>query len=98
MQTLKKPLFPLGRLFSTPGALEALGDANANADPLDYLMRHHTGDWGDLCADDKAQNDAAVKDGGRIFSAYILTGTKVKIWIITEADRSCTTILLPDEY
>jgi hypothetical protein len=67
-----------------------------------YLQRHHTGDWGDLSAGDKRLNDAAVRTGeGRIFSAYDLPGKPgsiTKIWIITEADRASTMVLLPSEY
>jgi hypothetical protein len=87
--------FPLGRLVSTPGALEAIeraGDA-----PLPYLARHAKGDWGDLTQEDKAENELALEEGLRILSAYRLAdGTR--IWVITEADRSATTILLPEEY
>lgn len=91
--------FDLGQVVATPGALSALVDSNESSFAL--LLRHQTGDWGDLNASDKQQNEDALveRDGyyGRIFSAYILnTGTK--IWIITEADRSSTCILLPDEY
>ena len=96
MIVIFNPLFKLGQLLSTPGAVEAMREANANA--AHYINRHAKGDWGDLCAEDKALNDCAIANGNRIFSAYVLSGTKVKLWIITEADRSCTTILLPDEY
>ena len=86
---------PLGRTVATPGALEALQGAGES--PLGYLARHATGDWGDLDADDKRENELSVREGYRILSAYHL-GTGVKLWIITEADRSSTTILLPEEY
>ncbi len=86
---------PLGQLLSTPGAIEAMAQAGQN--PMQLLDRHRTGDWGDLCAEDRAANDAAVEQGERILSAYTLTnGTK--LWIISERDRSVTTILRPDEY
>lgn len=85
----------LGRVVGTPAALEAL--AAAGADVLDLLARHARGDWGDLGAEDKRLNDRAVKEGSRLLSAY-LVGDGVKVWIITEADRSVTTVLLPDEY
>ena len=62
----------------------------------DLLRRHGAGDWGNLCAADKAQNNRALKEGTRLLSAYELAGSKV--WIITEADRSYTTVLLPEEY
>lgn len=87
--------FPLGRLLATPGALKALTEAGDNA--LDYLLRHTRGDWGDLDEHDKAENDYAVSRHLRIFSAYHLS-SGVKVWVITEADRSATTILLPSEY
>ena len=91
----KSTLFPLGRLLSTPGALDAF--TASGDEPLPYLARHAAGDWGDLGDEDKALNDRAVAGGGRIFSAYRLSdGTKV--WLITEADRSATTFLLPEEY
>ena len=88
-------LFPLGRLVATPGALDAIWRNGAGA--WTYLSRHVTGDWGDLSAADKAENELSLREGFRILSAYSLTdGTR--IWIITEADRSATTLLLPDEY
>ncbi len=90
-----KPLFPLGRVFLTPGAIEALREAATSFGAL--LLRHVTGDWGDLCADDKHTNEEAIADGFRVFSAYRLP-TGEKLWVITEADRSCTTGLLPSEY
>jgi hypothetical protein len=89
------PLFPLGRLVATPGALEAL--AASGQSPTDFLARHLRGDWGDVCPDDKRLNDEAVKDGSRILSAYVTTAG-VRLWVITEADRSSTCLLLPDEY
>ena len=89
------PRFPLGRTVATPGALVAL--VRARETPLPYLVRHAAGDWGDLDQDDRAENECALKDGCRILSAYRLAD-HTRIWIITEADRSVTTILLPDEY
>ena len=89
------PLFPLGQVVATPGAL---ADIEANGlQPLDLLTRHYNGDWGTLDAEDKQANDEAVKLGNRILSAYPIA-SDVTIWIITEADRSSTTILLPSEY
>ncbi len=87
--------FPLGHMVATPGALEAL--ARAGETPLPYLARHATGDWGELGQDDKAENESSLRDGLRILSAYRLADD-TRIWIITEADRSATTILLPEEY
>lgn len=88
--------FELGDVYLTPGAVEALEEADVLG--LRYLTRHAMGDWGDVSDDDKRANDRALVDGSRIFSAYILPVTGEKIWIITEADRSKTTFLLPDEY
>jgi len=92
---MAQSLFRLGRLLATPGALEALEASNETAVP--YLLRHVSGDWGEVDAEDQATNNCSVKDGTRILSAYRLK-SGVKIWIITEADRSATTVLLPDEY
>jgi hypothetical protein len=87
--------FELGRLMATSGALEAI--ERNTADALALLARHVRGDWGALDDDDKAENELSVKQGFRILSAYHLAdGTK--LWVITEADRSVTTLLLPDEY
>lgn len=88
-------LFPLGQLVATPGALDAIYRNGAGA--WTYLSRHVTGDWGELSEVDKAENELSLRKGFRILSAYSLTdGTR--IWIITEADRTATTILLPGEY
>lgn len=91
----KKRLFSLGQTVATPGALAAL--EKANMAPQALLWRHVTGDWGDLCDEDKQENELALRKDLRIFSAYILP-TQVKIWIITEWDRSVSTLLLPEEY
>lgn len=87
--------FPLGRIVATPGALRALQDAGQ--DPVEFLQRHQVGDWGDLCEADKEENEFSLKNGLRLLSAYS-TRKKVKVWLITEADRSATTILRPEEY
>lgn len=92
---MNKPLFALGQLYSTPGAIDALRAAQQDGYAL--LARHITGDWGDLSDADKRENELSVREGFRILSAYTLS-TGVKIWIITEADRSATTFLLPEEY
>ncbi len=84
--------FRLGRLLATPGALNAL----TPDDLVAILERHACGDWGDLCAEDKDANDAALQHGSRLLSAYRLD--REKVWVITEADRSATTVLLPEEY
>ena len=95
-ETLKrKQLFPLGQLVSTPGALAALSQNDQSA--TEFITRHVQGDWGDLCEEDKQANQEALECGDRILSAYRLEdGTR--IWVITEADRSVTTVLLPSEY
>jgi hypothetical protein len=88
-------LFPLGRVLATPSAIRLLADYSIQ--PLQLLQRHCTGDWGKLDEHDVHQNRFALRAGLRIFSSYQL-GDSHKIWIITEADRSSTTILLPEEY
>jgi hypothetical protein len=87
--------FALGRVVGTPGALRALEEANQN--PFEFLARHQAGDWGEICEQDKRENEFSVVNGFRILSAY-RTRNNTKIWVITEADRSATTLLLPDEY
>jgi hypothetical protein len=87
-------LFGLGRLGATNGAIRTL--TSAAADPIEYVTRHLAGDWGDLDAADSAANDRALQSGERIILAYRL-GDDEKIWLITEADQSATTILLPAE-
>ena len=100
MIAVKSPLFKLGVIVSTPGALRALQEADQS--PWEFLSRHVAGDWGVVCDEDRQANDESVKDGSRILSAYLLKdGTK--IWIITEAEddngnRACSTILLPENY
>jgi hypothetical protein len=95
-----QPLFPLGQIVATPGALEALAEAGQSA--VEFLAQHARGDWGEVCAEDRQLNDDAVRDGSRLLSAY-RTKLNLKLWIITEAaddqgHRAATTILLPDEY
>jgi hypothetical protein len=87
--------FKLGQMLATPGVLDAV---EAAGDDLSvYISRHAAGDWGTVDEEDKRANDQALKVGARLLSAYLLKdGTKV--WIITEADRSATTVLLPEEY
>jgi hypothetical protein len=97
----QNPKFNLGRVVITPGAMAALIDSGQQ--PAKFLCRHQQGDWGDLSDDDKACNDAAIQFEGdvdrqdRILSGY-RTAKGVKIWVITEYDRSVTTLLLPEEY
>ena len=90
-----EPLFPLGRIVATPGALDAL--ARANQSPQEFLNRHVTGDWGELGDEDKAENNYSLKHGFRILSSYKTTAGE-KLWLITESDRSLTTLLQPEEY
>ena len=85
----------LGQTLATPGALKALEDSGQS--PALFLSRHQAGDWGDVDKCDANENDLSVREGFRIFSAY-QTNKGVKLWVITEADRSATTILLPSEY
>jgi hypothetical protein len=88
---MKKALFSLGVLLETPGARDSFtDDEKAGA-----LARHVSGDWGDLAPEDRAANDAAIQAEERIVSAYVFGDRK--LWIITEADRACTTLLLPEE-
>jgi hypothetical protein len=88
-------LFPLGRVVATPGALRAL--EKAEQAPQEFLARHVSGDWGDIPAEDRQENELALTRALRIVSAYT-TSTGERLWIITEADRSATTFLLPEEY
>jgi hypothetical protein len=85
----------LGRLFITPGARAAL--QRAGTDPVTLLVRHGRGDWGEVCEEDRRLNDRAVVEGGRILSVYS-TPQQETVWVITEADRSVTSILLGSEY
>ena len=91
----QKRKFDLGQIVATPGAIKALEDAEQT--PVEFLSRHVAGDWGTVDAEDKRLNDEAIEIGSRILSAYV-TQADVKLWIITEADRSSTCILLPSEY
>lgn len=90
-----EPLFPLGRIVATPGALDVL--ARATQSPEEFLNCHVTGDWGELGDEDRAENNYSLKHGFRILSSY-QTAAGEKLWLITEADRSATTLLLPEEY
>jgi len=87
--------FSLGRIVATPGALRALERANQSA--AIFLARHAGGDWGELDREDVRENEYSVAHGLRLLSSYT-TAVGEKLWIITEADRSATTLLLPDEY
>lgn len=88
-----KPTFLFGRLVATPNAINSI----PNDEILKALARHARGDWGTLDKEDWDANEQALRDGGRLFSAY-LSNQNIKFWIITEWDRSATTVLLPEDY
>jgi len=91
-------LFPSGRILATRGVYyEMTRSLKFMSFVKVSLARHLRGDWGDLCPEDRDANQKALQSGGRLFSAYQDEGLP-KIWIITEADRSATTILFPEEY
>ncbi|RJQ55255.1 MAG: hypothetical protein C4521_02810 [Actinobacteria bacterium] len=90
-----EPNLPWTPLLTTQGAWKAFQEAGEN--PTLYLLRHRQGDWGEVDEEDWRENDYAAKHNFRILSAYTLK-TGVRVWIITEADRSATTFLLPEEY
>ena len=90
---VKAGKFELGRMIMTPGAQKAVPPSEM----MRALRRHARGDWGEMDQDDKVANDRAVTDGGRLVSSY-LSEAGAKFWVITEADRSATTVLLPEEY
>jgi hypothetical protein len=87
--------FNLGQLVATPGALSALEESGQDA--IEFVSRHASGDWGDLSEEDQNENEFSLLHGFRLLSSYRLRNG-VKVWVITEADRSSTTLLLPDEY
>ena len=89
-------LFPLGELVATPGALALLADAGEN--PAVLLARHVSGDWGEVPPEDARENELSVREGFRIVSSYPVGSGGARVWLITEADRSSTCILLPEEY
>ncbi len=87
--------FSLGAIYTTPSALQAIVEASQEL--FEFLVRHQTGDWGELSEEDRKENEFSLTRRLRLFSVYY-TAKNVKIWVITEADRSITTILLPEEY
>ena len=89
------PIFPLGKTVATPGALNALEESGES--PSFFLSRHARGDWGEVCPEDRKENELALREGFRLMSVY-LTSKGEKLWILTEADRSSTCVLLPAEY
>jgi hypothetical protein len=92
---IQNPLFHLGDVVATPSALNALQSCNVT--PAQLLQLHVNGNWGSVCEEDALANDAAVHTGERILSSYRI-GEYTRVWVITEYDRSVTTILLPSEY
>lgn len=90
-----RPRFALGRLIITPGGLATLRTNRVSITHL--LVRHASGDWGDVSDDDRHQNDLSIDTGLRLISIYAMPD-QTKLWVITESDRSATTFLLPDEY
>lgn len=95
-ETTKGPLFSLGQIVATPGALAALGKAGQT--PLEFLARHVRGDWGEVDEHDRSENQLSLNRGFRLLSSYRISSGDTKVWVITEADRSVTTVLLPEEY
>lgn len=85
--------FPLGRIVATPAVLKTQSPMQINQ----VLFRHHTGDWTEMDPDDQAANERAVTEGSRVFSAFTAHDAG-RVWVITEADRSSTCVLLPEEY
>ncbi len=90
------PLFELGQIVATPGALEVLGEAEVS--PSSLIERHISGDWGNVPPEDAKENEISVREGYRILSSYPIGENGAKVWLITEADRSSTCLLLPEEY
>jgi hypothetical protein len=95
MFLIEEAKFPLGQIVATPGALSALEDCGQL--PEEFINRHAQGDWGELCPEDIEANEQALNHGARLLSRYT-TSSKEALYVITEWDRSVTTILLPEEY
>ena len=94
-KTVRKPLFDLGQLVATPGALAALEKSGQS--PMEFLSRHVTGDWGEIPEEDRKEDHFSLEKGFRLMSSYRTTANDV-VWVITESSRSHTTLLLPEEY
>ena len=90
------PLFDLGRVVATPAALALLTTAGEN--PAELLSRHVCGDWGEVPPEDARENEYSLKHGFRVLSSYPVGGDGEKVWVITEANRSSTCLLFPEEY
>jgi hypothetical protein len=99
-EQIKPALFPLGSVYVTRGIQALMDEQGLDLSP--YIARHKTGDWGEVCAEDAAENQLSLERDLRILSAYSFTsaidGEIYKFWIITESDRLCTTVLRPEEY
>ena len=91
-------MFPLGSIVATPNALDTL--AYHGRAPAEFIARHAAGDWSELCPEDAAENALSVARGFRVFSAYAydVTRPEAKVWVITEAARSSTCVLMPGDY
>ena len=100
MDLVNNPKFQLGKIVATPGALKVLQDKHIS--PISFLKKHQSGDWGNLCEEDKQLNNLAIQNEGnldkqqRVFSSYKV-GTQT-IYIITEWNREITTLLLSSDY
>jgi len=94
-KTERKPLFDVGQLVATPGALAALEKSGQS--PMEFLSRHVTGEWGEIPEEDKKENQFRLENGFRLMSSY-RTSAQDTLWVITEGSRSYTTLLLPSEY
>jgi hypothetical protein len=97
---MPEQLFPLGRIVMTTNLERKLQEASPSSwegELQGFITRHASGDWGDLGEEDKRENELSLRQGFRIFSAYT-TSSGIRVWVITEADRSCTTALLPEDY
>lgn len=96
---MKERKFNFGKLVATRAIYDrTIIDASFDKFTDDCFIRHICGDWGDIPSEDAMLNERALKEGDRLFSAYIYKPTGEKIWIITESDRSTTTILFPSDY
>ena len=94
-QLSKQPAFELGQIVATPGALAAL--KKSGQQPGEFLTRHVNREWDDLSEEDRKENDYSLEHGFRLLSSY-RTNAGDRLWILTESDRSATTLLLPEEY